>query len=78
MKEVGHEPIYNRYEKVLEAKKKKEKEIEEMKKKQKEDEEAVFMEELNRHMRRPETVRNYSAYYDEMVKWKEQTAKQNR
>ena len=36
------------------------------------------MEELNRHMRKPETVRTYDAYFDEMVKWKERTTKQNR
>jgi hypothetical protein len=77
-REVGYEPIYNRYEKLMEQKKKRLEEIEEQKKRQKEEEESLFMEELNRHMRRPETVRTYDEYFDEMVKWREKANKQNR
>ena len=43
---------------------KREREIQENKQKQKEEEEALFVEELNRHMRKPESVRNYTEYFE--------------
>lgn len=42
-KEVGYEPIYTRYEKLLEIKKKKEETIEEAKRREKEAEEEMFL-----------------------------------
>jgi|JI9StandDraft_1071089.scaffolds.fasta_scaffold688663_1 hypothetical protein len=57
----------------MEAKKKKEEDIEESKKREKEIEEEMFMEELHKHMKKPDNLRSYDNYYEEMVAWKEKT-----
>ena len=41
-------------------------------------EEAMFTEELNRHMRKPENKRTYDRYFHEMVTWKEKKQQINR
>lgn len=48
----------------MEVKKKRDKEIEDNKKLQREEEEALFQEELNQYMRKPENVRSYDEYFD--------------
>lgn len=35
----------------------------------------MFLEEYNKHAKRPETVRTYDAYFNEMVRWKEKKTK---
>lgn len=38
----------------------------------------MFMEELNKHMRKPENMRSYDEYFEEMVRWKEKNNKINK
>lgn len=77
-KEVGYEPIYTRFEKLMELKKKKEVDIEESKRREKELQEEMFREELNKHMRKPDNIRSYDEYFEEMVRWKEKNNKINK
>lgn len=38
----------------------------------------MFREELNKHMRKPDNIRSYDEYFEEMVRWKEKNNKINK
>jgi hypothetical protein len=42
-----------------------------LKKKKIEDEEHTYIEEYNKHVKKPDNVRTYDQYFSEMVRWKE-------
>lgn len=76
-KEIGHRPIYLRVDALVEEKKKKLERNEELRKKKQEEEEHTYIEEYNKHVRKPDTLRTYDQYFTEMVRWKEKRQQEN-
>lgn len=71
------EPIYERYERVLNQKERKLEEERLRIKKQKEEEEELFFREFEERNKRPDKVRTVDEFYDSLVRWKEKKIEKN-
>ena len=71
MAEHSHEPIYSRYERILEDKRRKQEAIEDQKKQREEQEYEAYMAEFQSHHKVPDSKRTPEEFYEGMKLWKE-------
>lgn len=74
--ETGQRPIYERFQKIVDNKKKRIEENEELKKQREEEEYESFLTEFKQHCRVVSEPRDPESYFKEMLSWKEKLEKE--